>query len=605
MPIKYRVKRSTDLLDKPNGTPIDDLTINQEVFGTDKTDGDFIQLDIGDPPGWVHKDDVERADAGARPPIDRCVFVVECVTDELEFNANRELIAPWFVSADFLIARAIIETNVTNAGPKQAGSNAVGPLQVSPAEWKAFLDNGKELAADSDPNGFDRPLLQVRGAAWRMHADAMKMNDLRIAAGKASKDDPFIPSYLDVFFAYLTNSPAAALAILDAQASGQTIGIDQVLRQPTGPFTKEQVDALLTARSAFFGTPNNPRLLKDSANPQKDVVTNAETALNAALTRAFNDVKQCMPEAVPVVSAGGGGAPWFAVAKAAETAGVAEANGNDRDTILDYFNATDHGRPNSVATPWCGAFAAHCMKGSGNPTAAASIPKGAAAAASWKGWGSRLPFPSDNIPQGALIVLSPTPNSGRSGHVAFFDRFSPDKKKVFLLGGNQSNKVCTIDFPSDRVAYVGWLDLAPASAAVGEFKLPADIAAENRQFAKLIVDKFAAAGYGRIQQIAALANAIAESRLNPNAHNTKGEDSVGLFQLFRIKGVGGKHSVEALKDPGFNTDLIIAEAKRFSIFAKADSLDKAVDAFVRFVERPANTEAQIAKRLQIAQSLIA
>src|SRR3954452_4392372 len=38
--------------------------------------------------------------------------------------------SPWLVDAEFIIARAIIEAGLANAGAKIAGSNAAGPLQV-------------------------------------------------------------------------------------------------------------------------------------------------------------------------------------------------------------------------------------------------------------------------------------------------------------------------------------------------------------------------------------------------------------------------------------------------------------------------------------------
>jgi hypothetical protein len=80
---------------------------------------------------------------------------------------------------------------------------------------------------------------------------------------------------------------------------------------------------------------------------------------------------------------------------------------------------------------------------------------------------------------------------------------------------------------------------------------------------------------------------------------------VGLFQLNRFVGVGGTHSVERLMDPAFNTQLIIAEAKRTPFFTRSTNLRDAVDLFVRFVERPADPAGQSAKRFKIAQALIA
>src|SRR4030042_4898035 len=48
-----------------------------------------------------------------------------------------------------------------------------------------------------------------------------------------------------------------------------------------------------------------------------------------------------------------------------------------------------------------------------------------------------------------------------------------------------------------------------------------------------------------------------ESGWNPQAHNTRGEDSVGLAQMNRAGGMGTGYSVEQLMDPSFNLDLMI------------------------------------------------
>lgn len=54
-------------------------------------------------------------------------------------------------------------------------------------------------------------------------------------------------------------------------------------------------------------------------------------------------------------------------------------------------------------------------------------------------------------------------------------------------------------------------------------------------------------------------NAWHESRLNPVAANTAGEDSHGLFQLNRSGGVGRGHSVAEIQDPSNNTRWILDE----------------------------------------------
>ena len=220
--------------------------------------------------------------------------------------------------------------------------------------------------------------------------------------------------------------------------------------------------------------------------------------------------------------------------------------------------------------------------------------------------GAELPSKSE-IPCGAVVVLSPPPNPpGGTAHVGCFIGFSADKKNVILLGGNQSNKVTETPFLASRIAAVRWFDLpaAAGAAVVSGITLPSKVKAANRPMAALILNAFAAAGYGRVQQIAALANAIDESALDPNEHAV-GEDSVGLFQLRRIKGVGGNNSVAALKDPAFNTQLIIAETKKFAFFARATKFRDAVDLFVRLVERPADPAGQSLKRFKTAQALIA
>lgn len=540
--------------------------------------------------GWVVREDCVEITGAPRPALNEVGFVTECVIAEWKFTAS-EAIKPSVVSGDYLIARAIIETGLTNAAPMIPNSDGLGPLQVTTKEWKDFLDHGGELASGMRPGYRNYATLQIDGAAFRMFSDAKKMSELQ----NSPANDPFVPSYLDLFFAYLTDSPAAALAIRDMRAANPNPDptIDTVLKQPHGPFTDAELAALFQARKRFFLTGANPKTLGS-------VVNDVKTELGAAFVTAFAKVKQHMPEAEPDI--GQGGAPWFDVAETEEGKNVDATKSGSKNTILDYFNATDHPRPSSIE-PWCGAFAAHCMKASQDDTAAASIPTGAAAAASWKSWGDELSLGSTNLPpKGAVVVLSPSSQTGGTGHVGFFVEFSNNGKSVKLLGGNQSKRVTRTDFPKEQIASIRWLQLPGANAGQANFNLPPAFAS-RQHIADKIVAKFAAAGYGTLQQIAALANAMAESSLNPDEHNT-GEDSVGLFQLRRILGVGGNHSVEDLKNPDFNIDLIIAEAKKYSVFAKAESLTKTVDAFVRYIERPKRIEHEVEKRVGIARSLI-
>jgi hypothetical protein len=62
----------------------------------------------------------------------------------------------------------VIETGIKNAGVT-SGSDGVGPLRVTTAEWDDFLANGGSLVEGRTKADRDHPILQVRGAAWRMH----------------------------------------------------------------------------------------------------------------------------------------------------------------------------------------------------------------------------------------------------------------------------------------------------------------------------------------------------------------------------------------------------------------------------------------------------
>ena len=403
--MKYRATRTTLVRAEPSpdADDVGSIEKNIEFAGTPNPEGTWIRAERPIV-GWVDRDDCEEV-PDTREPVQRDGFVQRCVIAEWTFNAS-EGIAPWVVVADYLIARAIVETGIENAGPAD-GSDAVGPLRVSSAEWSDFLQNGGVLAAGYLPAHRDHPIRQVEGAAFRMHRDAKRLSELCVAAGKTPASDPHVPTLLESSSPTCAIAPRPRLAILDAHARDPNAPIDQVLRPPLA------APALLDSRAQFFKAAGQPKSLRA-------VVAGARAVLDAALEQAAREIERHMPEAVPVISEDGA-APWLDVAEAAKSTGVDERDPRFKTAILDYFDATDfRPKPTSVTTPWCGAFAAHCMKASGNPTAAASVPKGAAAAANWKSWGTGLPWPSPSIPEGAVVVLSPN-------HVGFFSGFEGDR----------------------------------------------------------------------------------------------------------------------------------------------------------------------------------
>jgi murein DD-endopeptidase MepM/ murein hydrolase activator NlpD len=285
--MKLRANKNTDILDKPGGSKVDDLIQNEDVVVTGKKDGLFSEIDLetGEPPRWVL-----TADLGAPaqlPQFDRRIFVEECINVERLTNSLAATL-PFLVSADFLLARGLIETNLQSAGEKIAGSDATGPLQMSSDEWKTFLQKGGELKEGFSLGDADQPIKQIRGAAYRMFADSKAISDIKLAKGVGTQAEPFFPSNLDIFNAYLTNSAAGAVAVLDAfnKDEDRNKPVSQVLK---GPLTDDQITALFKARGQYTGASDKPKSVAE-------FMKGNEATLNKALEDAFGLMKQFAPD---------------------------------------------------------------------------------------------------------------------------------------------------------------------------------------------------------------------------------------------------------------------------------------------------------------------
>jgi tail lysozyme len=409
-----------------------------ETFGTPPDDWIKVQLANSAVEGWLKRSSgIEVADP-VRPELDVEGFVRSALIAEQAFNADPAT-SPNFVFADYVLALAFVESNMTNLAAVPP-SDAIGPLQVTVAQWNDFVANGKPYS-DIFENR-DRPSAQAYYASYRMRADGKA---IRAAQGAAAS--PI--TLLDVFHAYLTNSPAVALAISKATAADQANSPDQ--------FNAALTPSLVTD---VFG--KLQKLVLGSTQPATlgQFVTLTKSALDAALQQAFALIQQNAPDQVPPAPAPSAG--------------------------------------------------------------------------------------SDTSTQG----------------------------------------------PAPGAAPASGLNYAAAGVAV-----------KRRQFGDLIVARFAAAGYGKNQQIAAVANAIRESNLDPNAASTPPERSFGLFQCNTRGGLGNGFTQAQLCQPETNIAIIIKEARRHPDFAAANSLQAAVEAFVRDIERPANPNAQITQRLSTAQKL--
>jgi hypothetical protein len=129
------------------------------------------------------------------------------------------------------------------------------------------------------------------------------------------------------------------------------------------------------------------------------------------------------------------------------------------------------------------------------------------------------------------------------------------------------------------------------------------IPAGRLPIAKKILTAFSAAPLATQHGFGALANAIAESNLDPGAHAVVGEDSCGLFQLNRDGGLGKGHTRDELFDPDQNIQITLREALQKQEFRLATTVEQAVSAFVRSVEKPKDKQGQIAIRVAIANKL--
>ena len=121
---------------------------------------------------------------------------------------------------------------------------------------------------------------------------------------------------------------------------------------------------------------------------------------------------------------------------------------------------------------------------------------------------------------------------------------------------------------------------------------PTKLIGTPKEMADLIMKRFMEAGFTETQALGALANAVTESSLNPNAVNVKGnDDSHGLFQLNRKRnGLGSGYTPEELYKPEKNIQIAIEAAKKSTNFKSATTVEDATRAFLKDVERPAKKD---------------
>lgn len=124
---------------------------------------------------------------------------------------------------------------------------------------------------------------------------------------------------------------------------------------------------------------------------------------------------------------------WYDIARG--ELGVQEDTGpGSNPRVLEYLRSTtlEDGAASTDETPWCSAFVNWCVERAGHAGT------DSAWARSWLTWGKATTKPT----AGCVVVLRRLVDSG---HVGFF--VSATATHVRILGGNQSNRVCELDFP--------------------------------------------------------------------------------------------------------------------------------------------------------------
>jgi uncharacterized protein (TIGR02594 family) len=131
---------------------------------------------------------------------------------------------------------------------------------------------------------------------------------------------------------------------------------------------------------------------------------------------------------------------WYALAEA--ELGQAEIPGKDHNPrILEYLHVAGFPDVQNDEDAWCAVFANWALVEAGQPGTQSRM------ARSFLGYGKTLAKPE----KGCIVVLKRGSNPIQ-GHVGFYSHTKD--KRVYLLGGNQSNKVSIASFAvADVLAY--------------------------------------------------------------------------------------------------------------------------------------------------------
>ena len=236
------------------------------------------------------------------------------------------------------------------------------------------------------------------------------------------------------------------------------------------------------------------------------------------------------------------------------------------------------------------------------------VPKDMPADVKVEGSGAPSVLPNETA-GGAAVGLYPTPGMQRKPGLNHGGRTT----QKLVGGGVDDERLIKSNTPTPA-SYSNEGRTKSTASPTASSQTPANaeplkvkkLSKEQSAMATLIYNKFTAAGFNDAQATAAVVNSFAESSLNPKAsRKTDKEASYGLFQMNTKGGLGAGHDPENLKDPNYNIDLMIkaAKGKAGEKFRSAATVEDAITAFTKDLERPANANEEAAKRVALASAI--
>lgn len=125
--------------------------------------------------------------------------------------------------------------------------------------------------------------------------------------------------------------------------------------------------------------------------------------------------------------------------------GTKEIPGRKHNPQIVEYHKTTEGAETQDEVSWCSSFVNWCFDKESIQGTNSKL------ARSWIRWGQSIPIA---IPALGCVAVFRRGNSSWQGHVGFYLRH--DKLNVYILGGNQSNKVSVIAYPKNKLLGYRW-----------------------------------------------------------------------------------------------------------------------------------------------------